>query len=174
MIQSHAELNGCGIVREFLGHGIGRRIFEDPKVFNHVDSTTLRNPLALDNAVVVDAFDVAPSSPTTTEGARVEETSATYTGTWTQGDSTRTWSGGTAAVSTTAGARATFDFSGTEVRWVGLRGPQTGTARIFLDGSVLEVFTSSGRVLSTRVYPTTPPPWRVEAPSNARHWPLAH
>ena len=47
-------------------------------------------------------------------------------------------------------------------------------ARIFLDGSVLEVFTSSGRVLSTRVYPTTPPPWRVEAPSNARHWPLAH
>ncbi|MFG1815476.1 glycoside hydrolase family 32 protein [Kribbella sp. NPDC049174] len=46
-------------------------------------------------------------------------------------------------------------------------------ARIFLDGSVVEVFTSSGRVLSTRVYPTTPPPWRIEAPSTARHWSLA-
>jgi hypothetical protein len=115
-----------------------------------VESTTLRNPLALDNAVVVDAFDVAPSSSPTTEGARVEETSATYTGTWTQGDSSRTWSGGTAAVSTTAGARATFDFSGTEVRWVGLRGPQTGTARIFLDGAFhAEINTSSALDVQT-------------------------
>ncbi|TDW15037.1 glycoside hydrolase family 32 protein [Kribbella kalugense] len=47
-------------------------------------------------------------------------------------------------------------------------------ARIFLDGSVVEVFTSAGRVLSTRIYPTTPPPWRVEAPENAQHWELAH
>ena len=45
-------------------------------------------------------------------------------------------------------------------------------ARIFLDGSVVEVFTSAGRVLSTRVYPTTPPPWRIEAPANARRWSL--
>lgn len=45
-------------------------------------------------------------------------------------------------------------------------------ARIFLDGSVLEVFTSAGRVLSTRVYPTAPPVWRVEAPSTARFWTL--
>ena len=46
-------------------------------------------------------------------------------------------------------------------------------ARIFIDGSVVEVFTSAGRVLSTRIYPTTPPPWTIEAPANARHWPLA-
>lgn len=45
--------------------------------------------------------------------------------------------------------------------------------RIILDGSVVETFTSAGRVLSTRVYPTTPPPWRVEAPPNALHWSLA-
>ena len=43
-------------------------------------------------------------------------------------------------------------------------------ARIFLDGSVVEVFTSAGRVLSTRVYPIAPPPWTIEAPPNARHW----
>ncbi|MEV0288107.1 glycoside hydrolase family 32 protein [Kribbella sp. NPDC050820] len=46
-------------------------------------------------------------------------------------------------------------------------------ARIFIDGSVVEVFTSGGRALSTRVYPTTPPPWRIEAPPTARHWSLA-
>jgi beta-fructofuranosidase len=45
-------------------------------------------------------------------------------------------------------------------------------ARIFLDGSVLEIFTSAGRVLSTRVYPTAPPTWRVEAPSTAHFWTL--
>jgi beta-fructofuranosidase len=45
-------------------------------------------------------------------------------------------------------------------------------ARIFLDGSVLEVFTSAGRVLSTRVYPATPPTWQVEAPSDAHFWTL--
>ncbi|MFC6155132.1 glycoside hydrolase family 32 protein [Kribbella jiaozuonensis] len=45
--------------------------------------------------------------------------------------------------------------------------------RIFIDGSVVEAFTSAGRVLSTRVYPTTPPPWRVEAPANSQHWGLA-
>ncbi|MER7243883.1 glycoside hydrolase family 32 protein [Kribbella sp. NPDC000426] len=45
--------------------------------------------------------------------------------------------------------------------------------RIFLDGSVVEAFTSAGRVLSTRVYPTTPPPWRVEAPADVQCWGLA-
>ena len=45
-------------------------------------------------------------------------------------------------------------------------------ARIFIDGSVVEVFTSAGRALSTRIYPP-PPPWRIEAPPNAHHWPLA-
>ncbi|MFF0269477.1 glycoside hydrolase family 32 protein [Kribbella sp. NPDC004536] len=54
--------------------------------------------------------------------------------------------------------------------------PSSGrpAARIFLDGSVLEVFTSAGRVLSTRVYPTAPPTWRVEAPPTAHLWPLDH
>ncbi|WP_350278361.1 glycoside hydrolase family 32 protein [Kribbella sp. HUAS MG21] len=46
-------------------------------------------------------------------------------------------------------------------------------ARIFLDGSVLEIFTSAGRVLSTRIYPTSPPTWHIEAPAEAQYWPLA-
>ena len=118
-----------------------------------VESTELQNPLATDNAVVVDAFDVAPSSPTTIEGTRVEQAAATYTGSWTQGDTSQTWSGGTAAVSTTAGAQATFVFDGTEVRWVGLRGPQTGTARIILDGAFhAEINTSSALEVQTVVF----------------------
>ena len=45
-------------------------------------------------------------------------------------------------------------------------------ARIFVDGSIIEVFTSAGRVLTTRVYPVNPPPWRVEAPEECEVWAL--
>ena len=46
-------------------------------------------------------------------------------------------------------------------------------ASIFVDGSIIEVFTSAGRVLTTRVYPVSPPPWRVEAPEECEAWTLA-
>ena len=78
--------------------------------------------------------------------ARVEETnpSVSYTVGWTQGDTSRTWSGGTAAVSSAPGAQATITFTGTSVSWIGGRTPQTGIARVFLDGSLLaEVDTYS-------------------------------
>src|SRR5205807_10450312 len=68
---------------------------------------------------------------------RVEETAlatTVYTGDWFQSHAERPWSGGTAAVSNAALARATLTFSGTGVSWLGLRGPQTGIARVSLDG----------------------------------------
>lgn len=34
-IQSHAEQKGCSVVREFCGHGIGRRFHEDPQVLHY-------------------------------------------------------------------------------------------------------------------------------------------
>ncbi len=34
-IQRHAEGNGCSIVREYCGHGIGRRFHEDPQVLHY-------------------------------------------------------------------------------------------------------------------------------------------
>ena len=40
--------------------------------------------------------------------------------------------------------------------------------RVFVDGSVIEVFTSRGRSFTTRVYPLAAPPWRVEAPRGAQ------
>ena len=34
-IQSHAEAHGYGVVREYVGHGIGRRMHEDPQIPNY-------------------------------------------------------------------------------------------------------------------------------------------
>lgn len=34
-IQNHAEKNGFSVVREFVGHGIGREMHEDPEVCNY-------------------------------------------------------------------------------------------------------------------------------------------
>jgi hypothetical protein len=76
---------------------------------------------------------------------RFEQTdpSVTYTLGWEQ-DGGRSWSGGTAAYSTTPGAQASFTFTGPSVSWIGARGPQTGIARVFLDGVfVTEVDTYS-------------------------------
>src|SRR5256885_11764681 len=78
--------------------------------------------------------------------ARVEETdpSVSYTVGWTQGDTSGTWSGGTAAVSTAPGAQAALTFTGSSVSWIGGRSPQHGIARIFLDG----VFVAEGDTYS--------------------------
>ncbi len=34
-IQAHAEAHGCAVVRELVGHGIGRKLHEDPQVPNY-------------------------------------------------------------------------------------------------------------------------------------------
>jgi len=34
-IQSHAEKNGFSVVREFCGHGIGRKFHEEPQVLHY-------------------------------------------------------------------------------------------------------------------------------------------
>ena len=34
-IQHHAESNGCSIVREYCGHGIGREFHEEPQVLHY-------------------------------------------------------------------------------------------------------------------------------------------
>jgi methionyl aminopeptidase len=36
-IQRHVELNGFSVVREFVGHGVGRSLHEEPQVPNFVD-----------------------------------------------------------------------------------------------------------------------------------------
>lgn len=98
-----------------------------------IEATALKNPGSSGAWVVVDAFDV------TRTGTRHEESDslAAYAGDWFRGNHNRAWSGGVAAESQTAGARADFTFTGNGIRWIGLRGPQTGIANLYLDGASL-------------------------------------
>jgi methionyl aminopeptidase len=47
LMQNYAEQQGLGVVREYVGHGIGRRMHEDPKVPNFVSRDLLRNDIVL-------------------------------------------------------------------------------------------------------------------------------
>jgi beta-fructofuranosidase len=52
------------------------------------------------------------------------------------------------------------------------RSAERPAVRVLVDGSVVEVFTSAGRSVTTRVYPEQAPPWTVEAPAEALVWEL--
>jgi hypothetical protein len=89
--------------------------------------------------VWIDAFDVvtagnAPPTPV----ARFEQDSAavTYAGTWSPHRATA-HSGGSAVLSAEAGARATFPFTGTGVRWIAYRDERGGRARVYIDGGLV-------------------------------------
>ncbi|CAN5593794.1 type I methionyl aminopeptidase [soil metagenome] len=47
LMQHHVESNGYSVVREFVGHGIGRLMHEDPKVANFVTAEQLRGDFRL-------------------------------------------------------------------------------------------------------------------------------
>jgi methionyl aminopeptidase len=47
LMQYHVETNGFSVVREFVGHGIGRSMHEDPKVANFVTAEQLRGDFKL-------------------------------------------------------------------------------------------------------------------------------
>ena len=36
-VQNWVETHGCSVVKEFVGHGVGRRLHEEPQVPNFVD-----------------------------------------------------------------------------------------------------------------------------------------
>jgi hypothetical protein len=94
----------------------------------NTDSQAASSPYAL---VVVDAFDVP--SPLVSHLQDTDQ-DITYTAGWTGWDTSKSWSGWYASVSTTPGAQATLTFNGTSISWIGYRGPDAGIARIFLDG----------------------------------------
>ncbi len=96
--------------------------------------TGRQNPASQGALVVVDAFEV------TSSGIQIQETdpSIAYGPGWIMGNRDKAYSEGTSAESQTVGAQATFTFTGTGVRWIGARGPQTGIARVFLDGAFVQ------------------------------------
>ena len=67
LMQWHVEHNGFSVVREFVGHGIGRAMHEDPKVPNFVSAEQMRGDfklragmtLAIEPMVVMGRRDVA-------------------------------------------------------------------------------------------------------------------
>ena len=93
---------------------------------------------------VAAATDAAQSMPTV---VRFEDTdpAISYSGDWSRGDTTRSWSGGTAARGrfwmddTGLVTTALFRFTGTGVEWIGMRGPQMGRAKVYLDGQRTDV-----------------------------------
>lgn len=52
-MQDHAENAGFGVVRDYVGHGIGRKMHEDPKVPNFVNRELLQNDLLLRKGMVL-------------------------------------------------------------------------------------------------------------------------
>lgn len=52
-MQQHAESAGFGVVRDLVGHGIGREMHEEPQVPNYADSETIRRDFTLTEGLVI-------------------------------------------------------------------------------------------------------------------------
>ena len=52
-MQNHAEQAGFGVVREYVGHGIGKKMHEDPKLPNFVNRELLRNDILLRKGMIL-------------------------------------------------------------------------------------------------------------------------
>ncbi|MCC6681060.1 MAG: type I methionyl aminopeptidase [Phycisphaeraceae bacterium] len=53
LMQNYAESQGYGVVRDFVGHGIGQKMHEEPKVPNFVSRDLLRNDIELREGMVL-------------------------------------------------------------------------------------------------------------------------
>lgn len=53
LMQNYAESHGLGVVRDFVGHGIGKQMHEDPKVPNFVSRQLLRQDIELREGLVL-------------------------------------------------------------------------------------------------------------------------
>jgi methionyl aminopeptidase len=53
LMQGYAEESGLSVVRDFVGHGIGQQMHEDPKVPNFVSRDLLRSDIVLREGVVL-------------------------------------------------------------------------------------------------------------------------
>ncbi len=63
-VQKHVESNGYSVVREFVGHGIGKKLHEEPQVPNYIDSK-IRNPRLREGMVFAIEPMVVAGSPAT-------------------------------------------------------------------------------------------------------------
>ena len=72
--------------------------------------------------------------PTFASG-RTQQTSTAvrYSGTWTSANSSAA-SGGSLKYSTSSGASASYSFTGSSIAWVASKGPNRGSADVYIDG----------------------------------------
>ena len=110
------------------------------------------------------------------QGDRVEETSGAiaYSAGWASARYSG-YAGGAAAWTRSAGAVATFTFSGTSIAWIGPSGPTRGSARVYVDGVLRTTvsayagrFTARSRLFSLSL-PSGKHSITIEALGTARH-----
>ncbi len=53
IMQNHAEKAGFAVVRDYVGHGIGRKMHEDPKIPNFVSDELLQNDFMLRKGMIL-------------------------------------------------------------------------------------------------------------------------
>ncbi len=53
IMQRHAEAKGYGVVRQFVGHGLGRKLHEDPQVPNFVNRDLIKKDIKLRPGLVL-------------------------------------------------------------------------------------------------------------------------
>jgi len=92
---------------------------------------------------------VSNAAPPAAAVQRFEETAVSYDAGWQPHFywDWLAWSGGTGSAmdTNTAGARATFTFTGTSVTWIGYRGMRAGMARVYIDGNFITTVDLFGR-----------------------------
>jgi alpha-amylase len=83
------------------------------------------------------ACSVVPRTALARAVTRVEQNDPNiiYSGNWYSNDSAEN-SGGTAALTNTKGARAMLTFTGSGIRWIGVRDGYAGLATVYLDGTM--------------------------------------
>jgi GH25 family lysozyme M1 (1,4-beta-N-acetylmuramidase) len=99
--------------------------------FNDVHRFRIR---ATDNAGNTSAWAYGPSFKV---GFSQDSSTSVHYGTGWHGQSTVYASGGSLHYTATAGASASFTFSGAGISWAAYRGPDRGSAKIYIDGAYL-------------------------------------
>jgi hypothetical protein len=108
---------------------------------------------AIDKAGNVSAW--ATGSKFRLSGYSEASSRISYSGTWSVASSASYW-GGKARYSKSAGARATFTFTGRSLAWIAAKGPTRGSARVYVNGTLVSTVnlnssgTSTARIVFTK------------------------
>ncbi len=104
-----------------------------------IEESAIKNSNASGSGIGIDAFDIEDGALVTgsvvANPGLVEQNSpaVTYTGSWYLNNSSRP-SGGSAVLAMDPGSKATVQFNGTGITWIGYMDPYSGYAKVYVDG----------------------------------------